>query len=97
MRLVILDLLVPAVVAKCPPGSAQGRQPYDCYAYQTQIADWNTANAKCIALNGILTSLKSPLESLLVNSLVNKTLGRYWIGKGHYTGWADDNYTNWAK
>lgn len=55
----------------------QGRQPYDCYAYQAQPADWSTANAKCIVLNGILTSLKSPFESRLVNSVVNKTLARY--------------------
>ncbi|KAH7706071.1 macrophage mannose receptor 1-like protein [Aphelenchoides avenae] len=62
---------------------------------------WNGANDKCTLLGGLLTSLKSPKESSFVNSIVDKSLGRYWIGRNVYgDGWADDapgNYTNWAK
>ncbi|KAH7708360.1 CLEC-50 protein [Aphelenchoides avenae] len=104
---VVLLALFATSWAECPFGAVEGRRPYDCYVYKdpATLATFKDASKLCANFGGLLTSLDSAMESMLVNYFTDHYSGNYWIGLNYRSSfgrwvWTDRtsmNYTNWGR
>jgi C-type mannose receptor len=102
----LILLILPVALARCPAKSIQGLSQDECYIRSDTPVYWTDAEKQCASNGGHLISIGSDTANTFLTSLISDNTGaEYWIGaqKKANSGkwvWSDGkrwSYTNWQK